>query len=74
LKTKAAVLRGAKQDWQVEEAELGDPVAGEVQVRADAGARGRPQVADAWVIGAVGDHPRDASFTSDSYPSKEQIR
>lgn len=33
MKTKAAVLWGAKQDWQVEEVELGDPVAGEVQVR-----------------------------------------
>ena len=33
MKTKAAVLWGANQDWQVEEVELGDPVAGEVQVR-----------------------------------------
>lgn len=33
MKTKAAVLWGPNQDWQVEEVELGDPVAGEVQVR-----------------------------------------
>ncbi len=33
MKTKAAVLWGANQDWQIEEVELGDPVAGEVQVR-----------------------------------------
>lgn len=33
MKTKAAVLWGANQDWQVEEVELGDPVANEVQVR-----------------------------------------
>ena len=33
MKTKAAVLWGPDQDWQVEEVELGDPVAGEVQVR-----------------------------------------
>lgn len=33
MKTKAAVLWGAHQDWQIEEVELGDPVAGEVQVR-----------------------------------------
>jgi len=33
VKTKAAVLWGAHQDWQVQEVELGDPVAGEVQIR-----------------------------------------
>lgn len=33
MKTKAAMLWEAGQDWQVEEIELGDPVAGEVQVR-----------------------------------------
>ena len=33
MKTKAAVRWGAEQDWQVEEVELGDPVAGEVQVQ-----------------------------------------
>jgi len=33
VKTKAAVLWGADQDWQVEEVELGDPVAAEVQVQ-----------------------------------------
>jgi len=33
MKTKAAVLWGPNQDWQIEEVELGDPVAGEVQVR-----------------------------------------
>jgi S-(hydroxymethyl)glutathione dehydrogenase/alcohol dehydrogenase len=33
VKTKAAVLWGANQDWQVEEVELGDPVAAEVQVQ-----------------------------------------
>ena len=33
MKTKGAVLWGAGQDWSVEEIELGDPVAGEVQVR-----------------------------------------
>ena len=33
MKTKAAVLWGAHEDWQIEEVELGDPVAGEVQVR-----------------------------------------
>lgn len=33
MKTKAAVLWGVDQDWQVEEVELGDPVVGEVQVR-----------------------------------------
>jgi S-(hydroxymethyl)glutathione dehydrogenase/alcohol dehydrogenase len=33
VKTKAAVLWGANQDWQIEEVELGDPVSSEVQVR-----------------------------------------
>ena len=33
MKTKAAVLWGANQDWQIEEVDLGDPVAGEVQVK-----------------------------------------
>ena len=33
MKTKAAVLWGANEDWSVEEVELGDPVASEVQVR-----------------------------------------
>ncbi|KQP65276.1 NDMA-dependent alcohol dehydrogenase [Nocardioides sp. Leaf285] len=33
MKTKAAVLWGADQDWQVEEVELGEPVANEVQVQ-----------------------------------------
>jgi len=33
MKTKAAMLWEAGQDWSVEEIELGDPVAGEVQVR-----------------------------------------
>jgi NDMA-dependent alcohol dehydrogenase len=33
VKTKGAVVWGVDQDWQIEEIELGDPVAGEVQVR-----------------------------------------
>ncbi len=33
MKTKAAVLWGTKQDWQIEEVELDDPVAGEVRVK-----------------------------------------
>ncbi|GED96769.1 NDMA-dependent alcohol dehydrogenase [Gordonia crocea] len=33
MKTKAAVLHGVNEDWKIEEVELGDPVAGEVQVR-----------------------------------------
>ncbi len=33
MKTKGAVLWGVNEDWQVEEIEVGDPVAGEVQVR-----------------------------------------
>jgi S-(hydroxymethyl)glutathione dehydrogenase/alcohol dehydrogenase len=36
MKTKAAVLWGPNQDWQVEEVELGDPVDHEVQVRLSA--------------------------------------
>lgn len=33
MKTKAAVLHGIHEEWKIEEVELGDPVAGEVQVR-----------------------------------------
>jgi S-(hydroxymethyl)glutathione dehydrogenase/alcohol dehydrogenase len=33
VKTKGAVLWGVNEDWQIEEIELGDPVAGEVQVQ-----------------------------------------
>lgn len=33
MKTKAAVLWGVQQDWEVEEVELGDPVTSEVQVQ-----------------------------------------
>ncbi|GAA4755198.1 NDMA-dependent alcohol dehydrogenase [Gordonia alkaliphila] len=33
MKTKAAVLHGVNEEWQIEEVELGDPVAGEVQVK-----------------------------------------
>ncbi|MDG3009460.1 NDMA-dependent alcohol dehydrogenase [Rhodococcus sp. D2-41] len=33
MKTKAAVLRTIGGDWEIEEIDLGDPVAGEVQVR-----------------------------------------
>ncbi len=33
MKTKGAVLWGVKEEWSVEEIDLGDPVAGEVQVR-----------------------------------------
>lgn len=33
MKTKAAVLWGVGQQWSVEEVELGDPMAGEVQVQ-----------------------------------------
>ena len=33
VKTKGALLWGLKQEWSVEEIELGDPVAGEVQVQ-----------------------------------------
>jgi NDMA-dependent alcohol dehydrogenase len=32
MKTKGALLHGIDQDWKVEEIEVGDPVAGEVQV------------------------------------------
>lgn len=30
---KAAVLYGINEEWKIEEVELGDPVAGEVQVK-----------------------------------------
>jgi len=33
MKTKGAILWGVNEEWSVEEIELGDPVAGEVQVR-----------------------------------------
>jgi NDMA-dependent alcohol dehydrogenase len=33
MKTKAAVLWGTHQDWQIEEVELDDPVAGEVRIK-----------------------------------------
>jgi NDMA-dependent alcohol dehydrogenase len=33
VKTKGAVLWGVNEDWKVEEIEVGDPVAGEVQVQ-----------------------------------------
>ncbi|MGZ6792954.1 MAG: alcohol dehydrogenase, partial [Mycobacteriales bacterium] len=33
MKTKGAILWGVKEQWSVEEIELGDPVAGEVQVQ-----------------------------------------
>ncbi|MDA3644420.1 NDMA-dependent alcohol dehydrogenase [Saccharopolyspora indica] len=33
MKTKAALLHGPGENWEVDEIELGDPVAGEVQVR-----------------------------------------
>ena len=33
MKTKGALLWGVKEEWSVEEIELGDPVAGEVQVQ-----------------------------------------
>ena len=33
MKTKGAVLWGVKEEWSVEEIEVGDPVAGEVQVQ-----------------------------------------
>ncbi|MCH5641032.1 MULTISPECIES: NDMA-dependent alcohol dehydrogenase [unclassified Gordonia (in: high G+C Gram-positive bacteria)] len=33
MKTKGAILRGVGQPWQIEEFELGDPAAGEVQVK-----------------------------------------
>lgn len=33
MKTKAAVLRGVNEDWQIETVDLADPTSGEVQVR-----------------------------------------
>lgn len=33
MRTKAAVLNGINEEWVIEEVELGDPVAGEVQVK-----------------------------------------
>ncbi|MDH6280940.1 NDMA-dependent alcohol dehydrogenase [Prescottella agglutinans] len=36
MKTKGALLWGLDQKWSVEEIELGDPVAGEVQIRMEA--------------------------------------
>ncbi|GAB3301739.1 NDMA-dependent alcohol dehydrogenase [Parasphingorhabdus pacifica] len=33
MKTKAAVLHGPGKDWEIDEIDLGDPVAGELQVR-----------------------------------------
>ncbi|MGA4688845.1 NDMA-dependent alcohol dehydrogenase [Rhodococcus sp. AB351] len=33
MKTKAAVVKGINQPWEIEEIDLGDPVAGEVQIR-----------------------------------------
>lgn len=33
MKTKGAILWGTDQEWSVEEIEVGDPVAGEVQIR-----------------------------------------
>lgn len=33
MKTKAAVVKGIDQPWEIEEIDLGDPVAGEVQIR-----------------------------------------
>lgn len=33
MRTKAAVLNGVNEEWVIEEVELGDPVAGEVQVK-----------------------------------------
>ncbi|WP_040525682.1 NDMA-dependent alcohol dehydrogenase [Gordonia effusa] len=33
MKTKAAVLHGVNEEWKIEEVDLGDPVAGEVQVK-----------------------------------------
>ncbi|MFZ3393002.1 NDMA-dependent alcohol dehydrogenase [Rhodococcus sp. DT1] len=33
MKTKAAVIKGIDRPWEIEEIDLGDPVAGEVQVR-----------------------------------------
>ena len=36
MKTKGALLWGLNEAWSVEEIELGDPVAGEVQIRMEA--------------------------------------
>ncbi|NLU65492.1 NDMA-dependent alcohol dehydrogenase [Rhodococcus sp. HNM0563] len=33
MKVKAAVIKGVNQKWEIEEIDLGDPVAGEVQVK-----------------------------------------
>ncbi|MGN5237145.1 NDMA-dependent alcohol dehydrogenase [Rhodococcus sp. SJ-3] len=33
MKVKAAVVKGVNQQWEIEEIDLGDPVAGEVQVK-----------------------------------------
>ncbi|GAA3954200.1 NDMA-dependent alcohol dehydrogenase [Gordonia caeni] len=33
MRTKAAVLNGVNEEWEIEEVDLGDPVAGEVQVK-----------------------------------------
>lgn len=33
MKTKAAVVKGINRPWEIEEIDLGDPVAGEVQIR-----------------------------------------
>ncbi|MFZ2175831.1 MAG: NDMA-dependent alcohol dehydrogenase [Rhodococcus sp. (in: high G+C Gram-positive bacteria)] len=33
MKTKAAVIKGVGMPWEIEEIDLGDPVAGEVQIR-----------------------------------------
>lgn len=36
MKTKGALLWGLNEPWSVEEIELGDPIAGEVQIRMEA--------------------------------------
>ncbi|MBM4602818.1 alcohol dehydrogenase catalytic domain-containing protein, partial [Rhodococcus hoagii] len=36
MKTKGALLWGVNEKWSIEEIELGDPVAGEVQIRMEA--------------------------------------
>ena len=36
MKTKGAILWGLNEPWSVEEIEIGDPVAGEVQIRMEA--------------------------------------
>ncbi|UTT48352.1 MULTISPECIES: NDMA-dependent alcohol dehydrogenase [Rhodococcus] len=33
MKTKAAIIKGIDRPWEIEEIDLGDPVAGEVQIR-----------------------------------------